>query len=417
MKKIVLSAITTLALGATAASASGVQFYTDANGQVFTQDAAGRTAIKTPTSVFSHADKLKFDGQAFIGYKNTHYSDATKESDQDFEIRRGYFQLKAYLLDDPKSYYRVTFDLKNDSSFDTNSLAVRAKYAYLNLNEVLPATSLEIGLAHRPWHDYEEHNSWLYRSISEVLIENHNSAHLSSSADYGVMAKTRTKFLDADIGVFNGEGYHGKQNSNGMSLEWRFTGHLLGTHGHPEKNTYLDASFFGQLNQKHSAVTKSTTTSYDVNDTNGQTHTVSSTTTSNIGNDDLHFYGFHAVYNQPEFLVSAQYVTSEDTSDIAGRVSKGSGDGYSVNTEVRLGNDNQYKAFAKYDNWTPKEVAGATEYTRKTEIIGAAWKQNKNVEWVANATINDNDNNNYGSATGGSTANGTAYMVTAEINF
>ena len=412
MKKIVLSALAALTLGSVAANAGATKLYQDENGQVFTQAGEGRTAIKTPTSVFSHADKLKFSGQAFIGYKYTNYDDyanAAVESDQSFQIRRGYFQLKAYLLDDPKSYYRVTFDLKNDSSFDTNSLAVRAKYAYLNLNEVLPATSLEIGLAHRPWHDYEEHNSWMYRSISEILIENGNSAHISSSADYGVMAKTRTKFFDSDIGVFNGEGYHGKQNSNGMSLEWRFTGHLLGTHGHPEKNTYLDASFFGQLNNKHYSKYYDNTTNSDVNLPTGTS-------------EDLEFYGFHTVYNQPSFLVSAQYVTSTDTSDVATHTSKGAGDGYSVNGEVRLGNDNQYKAFAKYDSWTPDVIAGATEYERKTEIFGLAWKQNKNVEWVANATINDNDDNAYAwdsskSKFAGSTANGTSYMLTAEINF
>ncbi len=398
MKKIVLSALAALTLSSVAANAGVTKLYQDANGQVFTQAGQGRTAIKTSTSVFSHADKLKFSGQAFIGYKYTNFDDylgTTPESDQSFQIRRGYLQVKAYLLDDPKSYYRVTFDLKNDSSFDTNSLAVRAKYAYLNLNEVLPATSLEIGLAHRPWHDYEEHNSWLYRSVSEILIENKNSAHLSSSADYGVMAKTRTKFFDSDIGIFNGEGYHGAQNSNGMSLEWRFTGHLLGTHGHPEKNTYLDASFFGQLNQKHYNATAQGTTE----------------------NDDLKFYGFHTVFNMPSFLVSGQYVTSTNTADAAGEVSKGAGDGYSFNVEGRIGNEHQYKAFAKYDNWTPDAAAGAEEYTRKTEIFGVAWKQNKNIEWVANTTINDDDNNHYGSATGSSTSNGTAYMLTAQIDF
>jgi hypothetical protein len=400
MKKIVLSALAALTLGSVAANAGDLKLYQDANGQVFTQAGEGRTALKTPTSVFSNADKFKVSGQVFVGYKYTNYDDYANtavESDQGFEVRRGYFQVKAYLLDDPKSYYRVTFDMKQNTNFDGGSLDVRAKYAYLNLNEVLPATSFEIGLAHRPWHDYEEHNSWLYRSISEILIENKNSAHLSSSADYGVMAKTRTKYLDADIGIFNGEGYHAPQNSNGMSFEWRFTGHLLGTHGHPEKNTYLDASFFGQINQKHN-------------------------TKDNLGvvlvnPEDLKFYGFHTVYNQPSFLLSAQYVTSTDTSDVATHTSNGSGDGYSVNGEIRLGDDHQYKLLAKYDNWTPKAVSGATEYTRITEIVGVAWKQNKNVEWVANATINDDDNNQYGSATGGSTANGTAYMVTAEINF
>ncbi len=395
MKKIVLSTLAALTLGAVAANANAIKLYEDEKGQVFTSGGEGRTVVKNKsTSVFSKADKLKFSGQTFIGYKYTDFKNdngvTPKENTQDVEIRRGYFQLKAYLLDDPKSYYRVTFDLKNNSGFDTNSLAVRAKYAYLNLHEVLPATSLEIGLAHRPWHDYEEHNSWLYRSISEVLIENHNSAHLSSSADYGVMAKTRTQFLDTDIGIFNGEGYHGKQNSNGMSLEWRFTGHLLGTAGKPEKNTYLDASFFGQLNQKHS---HNTTTNAE---------------------DDLHFYGLHTVFNMPEFLASAQYVTSENTSTDAAP-SKGSGDGYSMNIEGRLGSEHQYKAFAKYDNWTPDAPKGTQTNSRRTYIAGAAWKMNKNVEWIANITQNDNENNAYASSS--STANSRAYMLTTEINF
>ncbi|WP_297485801.1 hypothetical protein [Sulfurimonas sp.] len=394
MKKIVLSALAALTLGSVAANAGALKLYQDANGQVFTQAGEGRTAIKTPTSVFSHADKLKFDGQAFIGYKNTQYDDSSKDSTQDFEVRRGYFQLKAYLLDDPKSYYRVTMDLTREKSTTANtngSMIVRAKYAYLNLNEVLPATSLEIGLAHRPWHDYEEHNSWMYRSISEILIENGNSAHISSSADFGVMAKTRTKYFDADYGVFNGEGYHSAQNSNGMSLEWRFTGHLLGTHGHPEKTTYLDASFFGQLNQKHS---KNAVTGHE---------------------DDLHFYGFHAVYNMPAFLASAQYVTSEDTStnsSATGAASKGSGDGYSFNVEGRVGEEHQYKAFARVDKWTPDVNSGATKYDKNTYIGGVAWKQNSNVEWVANVTIDDNDH-----ATGTASPKSTSYMLTTQIDF
>jgi len=116
MKKIVLSALAALTLGSVAANAGALKLYQDANGQVFTQAGEGRTLIKTPTSVFSHADKLKFDGQAFIGYKYTNYADAETQDTQDFEVRRGYFQLKAYLLDDPKSYYRIL--LSCDDGFD-----------------------------------------------------------------------------------------------------------------------------------------------------------------------------------------------------------------------------------------------------------------------------------------------------------
>jgi len=406
MNKIVLSVITALTLGTVSASAT--QFYTDDNGQVFTKGGKGRVAIKAPTSIFSHSDKIKFNGQAFIGYKSFNATDAAKRAGatdkNDFEVRRGYFQVKAYLLDDSKSYYRVTLDMKQNDNFDGGSLDVRAKYAYLYLDNILPFTGVEIGLAHRPWHDYEEHNSWMYRSISEILIENHNSAHLSSSADYGVMTKTRTKFLDADIGVFNGEGYHSTQNAgNGMSLEWRFTGHLLGTHGHPEKNTYFDTSFFGQLNYKHSA------------DTTVDKNTDKTTTN---GYDDLKFYGFHAVYNQPSFLVSAQYVTSTDdaktetiakTTNVHSSVYVSQGSGYSANVEGRIGSNYQYKAFARYDKWTP-DVVGSGDDSKITEIAGVAWKQNRNVEWVANVTVNNNDKTY-------EKANGTAYMLTTQIDF
>jgi len=397
MKKIILSTIAALTLGSVALSASGVKLYSDANGQVFTQPAEGRTEIKSDTSVFAKADKLKFSGQTFLGVTYVDYDNDTpatsQDNDKSFQLRRGYFQLKAYMMDDPKSYYRITFDVKQKSGgFDGDSIVARAKYAYINLNEVLPATSLEIGLAHRPWHDYEEHNSWLYRSISEILVEDHNGAHLSNSADLGVMAKTRTKYFDSDIGVFNGEGYHELQNDgNGFSFEWRFTGHLLGTHGKPTKTTYLDASFYGQYNMEHNQNT----------DANGNKHW-----------DDLRFYGLHTVYNMPSFLISAQYITSDDTASNSTYVSKGAGDGYSVNTEVRLGNEKQYKMLARYDSWTPEELNGVAEYEQKTYIIGAAWEQNKNVEWVANATITDNDT---GSAR--EKYNGTAYMITAEVKF
>jgi len=398
MKKIVLSALAALTLGSVAANA-GVTLYQDANGQVFTKPAEGRTAIKTPTSVFSKADKLKFSGLTYIGYTYNDYDATladgtinTNKDTSDFEIRRAYFQLKAYLLDDPKSYYRVTFDVSKDVTGDEK---VRAKYAYLYLNNVFAKTGVEIGLAHRPWHDYEEHNAWYYRSISKVLIE--DKAHgpdLSNSADFGVMFKTRTKYFDADYGLFNGEGYHSVSNGSGMSFEWRTTAHLMGVDGKDKqtKKTYWDASFFGQYNQGHKSVTAGTVTE----------------------NQDLIFGGLHTVYNQPSFLVAAQYVYSDNTSNIANNVSKQAGKGYSANAEYRMGAEKEYRILARYDSWTP-EVVPAGETAKKEDkgyIVGAAWHQNKNVEWVANTIITDNE---AGSAK--EKNNGTQYMLTAEVKF
>lgn len=400
MKKIVLSAIATLTLGAAAASAGNVQFYTDNYGQVFTTPGEGRSAIEAPTPVFSHTDKLKFSGLYYLGYVYNDHDDklstgavnATRDTSE-MQIRRGYFQVKAYLMENPKDYFRVAYDLTKDATGDTK---VRAKYAYLYLDNILPMTGVELGLVHRPWHDYEEHNAWYFRDISKVLTETKRAGDLSNSADFGVLFKTKSQYFDMDLGLMNGEGYYAASANTEMSFEWRTTAHLLGTNGKDKQNkvTYWDASFFGQYNQAHKA--------------------------SLGGNlDDLHFYGFHTVYNQPEFLLSAQYITSEDTAD--GYVSKQAADGYSFNAEYRLGNDYQYRLLGRYDSWTPKAnqgavaVAGTKEYEKKSYILGAAWDMNKNVQWVANVIVTDNEGDSTNAAN--TADNGTQYMLTAQVEF
>ena len=404
--KIVLSALAALTLGTVAATAGDIKLYSDANGQVFTTAGEGRTELtKSTPTLASHASKLKFSGLTYIGYRYTD-NDTKKEgtlisdaeSSSQFEIRRGYFQLKAYLLDDPKSYYRLTFDVDQNDEHDLN---VRAKYAYLYLNEILPSTGVEVGLVHRPWHDYEEHNAWYFRNISKVLIENKNAADLSNSADFGINFKTKTQYFDSEIGLFNGEGYHDVQNtSTGMSLEWRATAHLLGVNGKDKQNkkTYFDASFFGQYNQEH------------------KTQDVSGTDYEN----DLIFYGLHSVYNQPSFLISAQYIMSEDTAENSTYVSSQAGAGYSVNGEYRLGVDKEYRILGRYDSWTPEKSNSTDEREKRTYIAGFAWDQSKNIQWVANATINDNEKNAYAikdTKFYESTANGVSYMLTAQVEF
>ena len=388
MKKIVLSTIATLTLSSVCASANEVKLYQDANGQVFTKPADGRVEIKSSALKSSKASKLKFGVNAFMGYTfNDHKegitSDATTAYNDDssaFELRRAYFQVKAYLLDDPKSFYRITFDVSQN---DEGDVVARTKYAYLYLNEILPSTGLEIGIVHRPWHDYETSNSWYFRNMSKGFIEASNGSHLSSSADFGFDLKTKTKYFDSEFGIYNGEGYHSEQKSSaGMSFEWRTTAHLLGVNGAKKqtKKTYLDMSFFGQINQQHNLV----------------------------GSDyeDLIFGGLHTVYNQPEFLVSAQYIYSTDTVD-GTTISKQAGAGYSANAEYRLGDKKEYSIIARYDNWTPKD-----KVANKTYIAGTAWTQNKNIQWVGNVIVTNNED---GSSI--EKENGVAYMVTAQVKF
>jgi len=447
MKKIVLSTIAALTLGTVAVNAAAFTLYEDANGQVFTKPGAGRTEmvistdmitnkvekgyttpqtvklskedkaeikqellaeVKKSTPLFAKSDKIKFSALTYLGYTfNDHENGKTstggayKDDTSRFEIRRAYFQVKAYLLDDPKSYYRVTFDVHQDNkqngdSTDGDNL-IRVKYAYLYLNDILPYTGVELGIAHRPWHDYEEHNAWYFRDISKVLVEQGNGAHLSNSADFGINFKTKTKYFDSEIGLFNGEGYHDLQNGKGMSLEWRATAHLLGVNGKDKQDskTYWDLSCFGQYNQDHKVIVDATTAIEK--------------------DEDLIFAGLHTVYNQPEFLLSGQYIYSKDTRGKAingDKVSTQAGEGYSFNGEYRIGAEKQYRFLARYDSWTPEAEAGVKKYDQRTYIAGLAWDQNTNVEWVANVDITDNED-----GSGREEYNGVAYMLTAQVKF
>jgi len=329
--------------------------------------------IEKHTTVKSKAPVLKFSGKHYLGFVS---DSAGEKTDNYFETRRNYIQVKAYFEDNPKNYMRVTLDTYHnttDDGKDDGSWEVRLKYAYLYLDNVLPFTGVEIGQAHRPWIDYEEHHGWYYRSISKVFVEAHEGAHFTNSADLGVNFKTKTDYFSSELGVFNGEGYHGIQNGDGLSGEWRLTGHLFGTgkkHVH-KSDTYADISFFGQYNTDYKAA----------------------------GNDFV-WYGVHAVYNQPEFLLAAQYVEATD-----GGTSK-EGDGWSVNGEFRLNtlseSLNGWNLLGKYDDF---ELDAGEE--RERTIAGVAYKYNKYVEFIANYLNEQVDGEDVTDA----------LMLTAEVNW
>jgi len=331
--------------------------------------------------VKAKVDHITFSGKHYLGFTDIEPSEG--DSTSQFETRRNYFQAKAYFSENPKSYMRFTYDTDQNDEGEWN---VRLKYAYLYLDNVLPHTGVEFGQAHRPWIDYEEHHGWLFRSISKVLVESSEGAHLTNSADLGINFKTKTPYFSSEIGVFNGEGYHGQEDGQGKSFEWRLTANIFGTGDkkvHPT-DRYLNISFFGQLNQSYAK-------SYD--NENNTTH-------------DLNWYGIHFVYNQPAFLISAQYVTA-DNEDYQYQ-----GSGVSVNGEVRFGDRYQYGVFARYDSWDADEkkvVKVDKDGDKDTVIAGLFYKYNKNVKFIANATdvsYDKADNKDF-----------TKYMVTAEVSW
>ena len=86
----------------------------------------------------------------------------------------------------------------------------------------------------------------------------------------------------------------------------------------------------------------------------------------------LNWYGLNATYNQPAFLLSAQYITTDEAhGDYAG-------DGYSVNGEYRI--TPKWNAIGRYDLFELDE--GSIE--KKRAIAGVSYRYNKYVEFIAN---------------------------------
>ena len=335
---------------------------------------------KDAAPVYAKASKLKFSGLHYLGFvtNSADYMDGSTSSSSYFETRRNYLQVKAYLFDDPKSYMRVTLDthqvhngVKDDSDIqfgNTGDWEVRLKYAYLYLDNILPYTGIEFGQAHRPWIDYEEHHGWLYRSIQKTFVEAKHGADWTNSADLGINFKTKTEYFSSELGLYNGEGYHGvfdkggyESEGNSLSFEWRLTGHLLGTgekHVHRD-DSYADISFFGQYNMEYGK--------------KGGRDPISG------NSEDFKWYGVHAVYNQAAFLISGQYLKSNSAAE------KYSGKGWSVNGELRVGEYFDYShemgLLARYDDFSYDHYRLDE---KKTTIAGLFWDMNKNVEFVLN---------------------------------
>ena len=371
MKKILLSTITILSL-ATAGELNDTTPYTtsdNANAEIEAlkaqmasmsaklnelekKQAAPQKVSEKPkgVTVKSHAPVLKFSGVHYLGFNRTENGKGEKENR--FETRRNYFQVKAYFEENPKSYLRVTMDTYDEKATNPNAgqSSLREKYAYLYLDNILPYTGIELGQTHRPWIDYEEHNAWYYRSISKTLVEARYGADLTNSADRGFDLKTKTPYFSSELGLFDGEGYHNTDtnisNGAGLSAEWRLTTHLLGTgEKHSKKSlTYANLSFFGQRNK------------------NSEKH----------GAQDLNWMGIHAVYNQPEFLIAAQYI------DVQDGVASRKGSGYSINGAYRF--TAKWNTLARYDYFDLDDNTGEKERI----IMGLAYQYNKNIEFIAN---------------------------------
>jgi hypothetical protein len=206
------------------------------------------------------------------------------------------------------------------------------------------------------------------------------------SADLGIDFQTKTEYMSAEYGLFNGEGYdHIGRSDKGdnadffaNSLEGRVTWHVLGggtKKPKPYQDTYANISLHAvdSINHRGSA-------------------------------DDLKIYQVHAAYNTPMFLLAGQYIKGDWFSG-----SENEGDGYSFNAEVRPIDD--WAVFGRYDHWEPDDSQGAWD-DRDLYIYGIAWSMSPNVRWILSA-----ENSNYSGGSDPRSKEADKILLTAEIHW
>ncbi len=451
--RVSLVALATLA---SVASAGGLTLYEDiTTKQIFTEPGENRQKIGTfvqennvaelmgkevkSVSISSGAAKIEIHGTHYLGFTSNSYSadnanSGGGSSSAGFEMRRNYLDFKAHFADS-KDYVRLTLDATKELESSTAAANPKIKYAYLYLDNILPYTGVEIGSVHRPWIDYEENNGWYFRSINKVILEDkfatiattswgkapdYKIPGLLSSADLGVDFKVKTPYVSSEFGVFNGQSYDGTSNNNQtndtrLSYEGRITAHLFGNGDksvNKWKDEYANISIAG-IQNNNAGVTSNP---------------------GDTGNYKREGYWVHAVYNQPMFLIAAQYNYIEDkyyNSTGAAQQTTATSDKkyemYSINGELRP--FNKWTILGRYDHLKFKQsnLTGAKDTSINGKdagdadqyIYGVAYDYSKNVTFIASGKTVDNKNSNaaYANKTVGDQADKQTYMLTAEVKW
>jgi hypothetical protein len=143
-----------------------------------------------------------------------------------FDITRAYIDVRATV---PGGIgLRITSDVfrsRDTTSNDDGSLSLRLKYGYAAYTPGGSPITLKLGLIHTPWLDWVE-GMYGYRMQGTMAIER---AGYFNSADIGVGVDGAWagQAVNLQVGIYNGEGYHGGAGDGRKDLEGRVSVRLV----------------------------------------------------------------------------------------------------------------------------------------------------------------------------------------------
>jgi len=180
---------------------------------------------------------LSFSGQWFLAYDVEEESDITTN---EFLLKRGYVTVKKNFNQYLSA--RITQDISVDQEGDgRGDIEMKLKYGYVQYSfggwTTFTDNSVEFGLVHRPWLDFEQKiNS--YRVQGKMFLERFE---VLRSADYGltlaglfggeindeyqdnVSSAYPGKYGSYAVGVYNGGGYDAIEENENKLIESRIT--------------------------------------------------------------------------------------------------------------------------------------------------------------------------------------------------
>lgn len=196
-----------------------------------------RAKDDTTTSFIQDLANEHTEGQWFLGYR---YGERDRERVNLFTLKRGYITLKNRFSE--RWSVRFTQDITLDrEGSDKGNVELRLKYCYLNYTGkdfwFFTSPSVEVGLVHRPWLDFEQKIN-PYRVQGTMFLER---AGLMNSADFGltfssllggemderyqkrVNSKYPGRYGSLSVGLYNGGGYHALEQNQSKNIEGRLT--------------------------------------------------------------------------------------------------------------------------------------------------------------------------------------------------
>jgi len=185
---------------------------------LWTALAAGPAIVLSPGS--GAAQNVTVSG---VGYAQYRYQlSDTAANNNSFSVTRAYINVNGNLGHGLVT--RITPDLYSNPD---GSFVLRLKYAYAAYTPPAFPLTFKLGIIHTPWLDWAE-GIWVYRMQGTMSVER-NGYITSADLGFGVDGAWGNQRVNMQVGVYNGEGYHGGVGDANKDVMGRVSVRLLST--------------------------------------------------------------------------------------------------------------------------------------------------------------------------------------------